>query len=119
MSLLIVDDHAPFRSYMRRVLEAKGYDVVGDASDGESALREVQRLEPDAVLLDVALGEGIDGFEVARRLGKLAHPPKIVMISSRDSTAHDSDIASAPVLGFLDKQGFTVDALNALLADTA
>ncbi|MFZ0141441.1 MAG: response regulator transcription factor [Aeromicrobium sp.] len=119
MSLLIVDDHAPFRSYMRRVLEAKGFEVVGDASDGESAVREVERLEPDAVLLDVALGPGIDGFEVARRLGRLAHPPKIVMISSRDATAYETDVASTPVLGFLSKQGFTVDALAALLADSA
>jgi DNA-binding NarL/FixJ family response regulator len=119
MTILIVDDHAPFRTYMRRLLTSKGYEVVGDAKDGESAVVEAGRLEPDAVLLDVALGPGIDGFEVARRLGKLPHPPKIVMVSSRDATAYESDLGSVPVRGFLRKQDFSVDALNNLLADIA
>ncbi|MDQ4038016.1 MAG: response regulator, partial [Actinomycetota bacterium] len=51
-TLLIVDDHAGFRSLARALLEADGYDVVGEAEDGQSALAAVKALQPDVVLLD-------------------------------------------------------------------
>ena len=64
--LLIVDDHESFRSFAKALLTADGFEVTGEAEDGESALEEVARLHPDVVLLDVQLADGIDGFEVAR-----------------------------------------------------
>ena len=66
-SVLIVDDHPSFRLSARRMLEAYGYTVVGEAEDGERALAAARRLGPDLVLLDIQL-PGIDGFEVALRL---------------------------------------------------
>ncbi len=66
-SVLIVDDHPSFRASARMLLECEGYDVVGEAADGESALSEAARLSPDVVLLDVGL-PGLDGFEVTSRL---------------------------------------------------
>src|SRR5690349_19372536 len=64
-SVLIVDDHPSFRASARRLLEAEGYLVVGEAPDGASALSRAAELAPDLVLLDVALPDQ-DGFEVAR-----------------------------------------------------
>ena len=66
-SVLIVDDHPSFRASARRMLEADGYGVVGEAEDGAAALAAAEQLRPDLVLLDVRLPD-IDGFEVARRL---------------------------------------------------
>ena len=66
-SVLIVDDHASFRATARQLLEAEGYEVVGEAADGASALEAVARLRPDVVLLDVQLPD-MDGFEISRRL---------------------------------------------------
>ncbi len=66
-SVLIVDDHPSFRLSARRMLEAYGYTVVGEAEDGERALAAAEELKPDLVLLDVQLPD-IDGFEVAERL---------------------------------------------------
>lgn len=54
-TVLIVDDHPTFRRFARRLLEETGLDVVGEAVDGESALRSVAALAPDLVLLDVML----------------------------------------------------------------
>ena len=62
-TVLIVDDHAAFRGASRRILESEGFEVVGEASDGESAITESLRLAPDVVLLDIQLPD-LDGFEV-------------------------------------------------------
>src|SRR4051812_13259166 len=85
-TVLIVDDHRGFRASARRMLEADGYDVVGEAEDGRAAVMAVHRLRPDLVLLDVRLPD-VDGFEVATRLlDANGRVPEIVMISSHDST---------------------------------
>ena len=82
-SVLIVDDHASFRATARQLLEAEGYEVVGEAGDGASALEAVARLRPEVVLLDVQLPD-MDGFEISKRLCANGWSPQIVMTSSRD-----------------------------------
>ena len=84
MTVLIVDDHPSFRASARTLLEAEGYEVVGEAENGAAALKAVKELKPDLVLLDVQLPD-IDGFQVAEQLRRLADPPAVVLTSSRDS----------------------------------
>ena len=115
MTLLIVDDHASFRSIARKVLEHHGFDVVGEAGDGESALDAVRELRPDAVLLDVQL-PGIDGFEVASRLGAAGDAPAIVLVSSRDGADFGDLVAQSGARGFIPKHDLSGPALEALLA---
>ena len=64
-TILIVDDHPRFRASARVVLESEGFDVVGEAADGASAIAECCRLRPEVVLLDVQLPD-TDGFDVCR-----------------------------------------------------
>jgi DNA-binding NarL/FixJ family response regulator len=109
-TILIVDDHPSFRSVARMLLESEGYEVVGEAPDGEAALALAAELRPDVVLLDLGL-PGIDGFEVARRLPA---GPAIVLVSSRD--ARDIGPLSEPVKGFIAKGELTGDALREVLA---
>src|SRR5947207_10170571 len=78
----IVDDHGAFRSAARALLEASGFDVVGEAADGASALEVARELRPEIVLLDVQLPD-LDGFAVAERLAVDAKPRAIVLTSSR------------------------------------
>src|SRR3954447_25222239 len=73
-SVLIVDDHAPFRAQARALLEAEGFTVAGEAPDGAAAIESVRRSRPDVVLLDVQL-PGPDGFVVAERLAAETDPP--------------------------------------------
>src|SRR6476661_3620441 len=98
-TVLIVDDHASFRRVARRLLELHGYEVVGEAPDGESALEAARRLRPDLVLLDVQL-PGIDGFQVAARLTANGDAPAIVMVSSRDAEDFGDLVARSGARGF-------------------
>ncbi len=101
-TVLIVDDHAPFRSLARRLLVAGGFQVVGEAADGASALQECCRLRPQVVLLDVQLPD-IDGFEVAQRLSYEETTPAVVLTSSREASDYGPCLASTPACGFLPK----------------
>jgi len=96
------------------LLEVEGYDVVGEAPDGMSALDAVRELDPDVVLLDVNLPD-IDGFDVAARLRNGTHQPTIVLVSSRDSSDFGPLVARSGARGFISKADLSGAALAALL----
>jgi len=114
-TVLIVDDHADFRASARALLEAEGFNVVGEAAGGEQALAEVGRLRPEVVLLDVQL-PGEDGFEIAKRLAAGGSGTTVILISSRDAAAYGPRLDAAPARGFLAKRMLSGEALDALLA---
>jgi DNA-binding NarL/FixJ family response regulator len=113
-TVLIVDDHASFRATARRLLEAEGFDVVGEAESGEAAIEAVARLQPDVVLLDVQLPD-MDGFDVAPRLGKNGHRPAIVLTSSRDASEFGVLVEQCGARGFVPKDELSGRRLAALL----
>jgi DNA-binding NarL/FixJ family response regulator len=114
-TVLIVDDHENFRTMARALLEANGFDVVGEVGDGASVLAEVRKLRPDLVLLDIQLPD-FDGFTVADRLGETNEPPVIVLTSSRAESSYRRRIARSPARGFIAKAELSGEALAALLA---
>ena len=67
VTVLIVDDHPSFRASVRTLLEAEGYEIVGEAENGETAVEAARALQPDLVLLDVQL-PGIDGITALKQL---------------------------------------------------
>jgi DNA-binding NarL/FixJ family response regulator len=114
-TVLIVDDHEPFRERARALLTAEGFEVVGVAADGESALEAARRLRPDVVLLDVQL-PGLDGFAVAERLSAESQAPTIVLISSRAVEAYRRRLQTSPAHGFIAKAELSGECLASLLA---
>jgi DNA-binding NarL/FixJ family response regulator len=114
-SVLIVDDHSGFRSSARTLLTTSGYDVVGEACDGESAVRAAVSLRPELVVLDIQLPD-ITGFEVAHRLCEGPDPPTVILVSSRDASDYGSRIARSGARGFIPKDELSGDTLDALLA---
>ena len=113
-TILIVDDHKGFRASARALLEAEGFEVVGEAADGPEAIEAVAILRPRVVLLDIQL-PGIDGFAVAERLAQLSRPPAVVLVSTRDEDAYRERLSEAPALGFVNKSDFSGRALAALI----
>jgi DNA-binding NarL/FixJ family response regulator len=113
-SVLIVDDHAGFRSSARALLEADGYEVLGEAADGESAVEEARRLRPQVVLLDIQL-PGMDGFAVAETLAAEPSGPTVVFVSSRERSTYRKRLESAPARGFITKSEFSGECLSSLL----
>jgi DNA-binding NarL/FixJ family response regulator len=114
VNVLIVDDHPSFRTNARAVLEAEGFDVVGEAEDGASGIDAVARLEPQLVLLDVHLPD-IDGFEVAARLTNGGGGPAVVLVSSRDGSDFGPLVSRSGARGFIPKAELSGAALRALL----
>lgn len=114
---LIVDDHAPFRQQARALLEAEGLQVIGEAHDAASALAAVGAVTPDVVLLDVGLPDR-DGFDVAEELRRLAVPPRIVLISSREATDLRARLQGAAVAGFIQKDDLSAAELQRVLGDS-
>jgi DNA-binding NarL/FixJ family response regulator len=113
-TVLIVDDHPTFRKFARRLLEQAGFCVVGEASDGASAIAAVHRLRPQAVLLDVLLPDR-SGFEVAATLAREDDPPSVVLTSSRSEWDLGASLRHAPACGFIPKASFTVDSFTELV----
>lgn len=84
--VLVVDDEPAARSGMSRLVAATpGFEVAGEAGDGEAAVALIASLRPDLVLLDIAM-PGCDGFEVVRRVGP-ARMPAVVFVTAHDEWA--------------------------------
>ena len=115
MSVLIVDDHPSFRASARRLLEAEGFEVVGEAGDGHAAIAAAEQLKPDLVLLDVQLPD-LNGFEVAERLAALALPLAVILTSSRNPAEYGRLTTDTLVRGFVPKADLSGAVLTALLA---
>ena len=114
-TILIVDDHPSFRAVAQMVLETDGFDVVGTAGDGETAVAATLRLVLDVVLLDVELPD-MDGFEVAARLREAGSRAAILLASSRDGADFGSLVADSGARGFIAKAELTGDAVRVLVA---
>ncbi len=99
LKVLVVDDSAFARKTLVRVLSTlPGVDLVGTASDGVAALRELRRTEPDVVLLDLEMPE-LDGWGVLRALRGASRPPVVIVISGESGAPN---VVKALELGAFD-----------------
>jgi DNA-binding NarL/FixJ family response regulator len=112
--VLIVDDHDGFRARARRLLDAEGFAVVGEAADGAEALAAVDLLAPDLVLLDLHLPDQT-GWDVACSITARPHAPAVVMTSTRDAEDVVERARECGARGFVPKDDLSAAALGALL----
>jgi DNA-binding NarL/FixJ family response regulator len=113
-TVLIVDDHPSFRSTARALLEAEGFDVLGEASDGREAIAAAETLRPDLVLLDVQLPDQT-GFDVASTLTSNGLCVSVILVSSRDGSDYGPLVEESGALGFVAKGELSGDRIAALL----
>jgi DNA-binding NarL/FixJ family response regulator len=115
--VLTVDDQAPFRAVARDVIDATaGFEVVGEAENGEEALLAVDRLAPELVLLDVRMPD-IDGITVARRLRERHPETFVVLISIEDPLDLPSATELVGAVPLVRKQDFGPKLLRRLWSE--
>jgi DNA-binding NarL/FixJ family response regulator len=100
--VVIVDDQQTFREAARLLLAARGYDVVGEADCAACAFAAVERHEPDAVLLDVRLGED-NGFTVCSALTRRRPSLAILVVSDGESDDRREQAARCGARGYVPK----------------
>lgn len=114
-TVLIVDDHAGFRRAAREMLEAEGFDVVGESATGGDAVTDATRVRPAVVLVDIGLPD-IDGIEVATRLTAADPERRVILTSSRDAADYLALVAPSGARGFIPKHELSGAAIAALAA---
>ena len=113
ISVLIVDDSGPFLAAAQSLLEREGVDVLEVASTTAQALELVERLEPDAVLVDINLGAE-SGFDLASRLADDEHGRRstVILMSTHAEAEYADLLAESSAAGFLTKSRLSGDAIR-------
>jgi len=111
--LLLVDDHKMLRDGLRRSLEEHGFDVVGEAADGQQGVRMAGDLRPDVVLMDVTM-PGLDGVEATRQVRRVAPDTQVVMLTMHADGDVMARAIQAGAVGYLVKDCSTEDVVAAV-----
>lgn len=87
-TLLIVEDHALMREGLRALLESwPGFEVVGEASDGQEGIRRAEALQPDLILLDLSM-PGTNGIEALRELKRVSEGSRVIVVTAHKDEEH-------------------------------
>lgn len=114
--VFLADDHGVVRDGLRLLLEAQGdITVVGDAADGREAVRQVQELGPDVVVMDIAMPE-LNGIEATYQLREMCPAIQIVILSIHSATEHILRALRAGARGYLLKESAGTEVVEAVRA---
>jgi len=102
LKILIVDDHEALRAGVRTVLENHGFEVCGEAADGQEALSRALQLRPDLVILDITMPV-LDGFSAAREIHKKLPGVGILLLSMHESASMVNVAKSSGARGYVAK----------------
>ena len=114
ISIVVADDHLMMRQGMCSLLKAQpDFQVLGDAGDGEEALRLVERLHPDVLVLDMVM-PGINGIEVARRVTQQSPTCAIVILSMYGAEGYVREAIGAGAKGYILKKDSVEELASAI-----
>jgi DNA-binding NarL/FixJ family response regulator len=117
--VLLVDDHPVVRGGLRAALGADPeIAVVGEAATGADGVERAAARHPDVVLMDLALGPGIDGAEATARIRRMPDPPRVLVLTTYDRDADILPAIAAGAAGYLLKDA-TPEQLRTAVRDTA
>src|SRR5574340_1137118 len=114
--VVLADDHAILREGVRALLQLHpDIEVVGEAADGEQAIQQVERLDPDVVLMDIAM-PGLGGIEAALEMKRLGRRAKILILSQYEDREYVRRLLKAGVSGYVLKKSAGSELANAVRA---
>lgn len=114
IKVLLAEDHTIVREGFRKMLELEGdFEIVGEAQDGRQAIALVKKLQPDVVVMDIAMPL-LNGLEATRQLLKLFPATKVLILSAHSDDAYVKNATEAGARGFLLKQTSAHDVCRAL-----
>jgi DNA-binding NarL/FixJ family response regulator len=117
MRVLLIDDHEVVRAGLRAILGTQAdLEVVGEAADGADGVRQALDLQPDVVLMDLAIGAGIDGIEATRRISAEAPGIRVLVFTTYDSDADIVRVIDAGATGYLLKDSTPEELYAAIRA---
>jgi DNA-binding NarL/FixJ family response regulator len=111
--VLLADDHRMLREGLRRSLTEEGFEIVGEAENGEQAVRMVDELQPDVVLMDVSMPE-MDGVEATRLIGGSVTATQVIMLTMHSDQEVLADAIRAGASGYLVKDCSTEEIADAI-----
>ena len=113
--LLLVDDHTMLRDGIRAFLVAQDdIKIVGEASDGKEAIEKARELQPDVVVMDIAM-PGMDGIEATRRIRKKNPATKVIILTQYENREHVISAIKAGATGYVPKRALGSDLVSAIL----
>ena len=114
--ILVVDDHKIVREGLRSLIEDDGsYEVVGEASNGREALKLARQLNPDLVIMDVAMNE-MNGIDATRQLAKTMPEVRVLVLSMHSDSRYVKQMLEAGAMGYLVKENAFEEIAAALCA---
>lgn len=114
--ILLADDHVIVRQGFRMILAAQpDMEILGEASNGREAVEQAERLQPDVVVMDVAMPD-LNGIEATRRMAAVAPRARVLALSMHKDSVYVREILKAGARGYLLKDAFDRDLLAAVRA---
>jgi two-component system response regulator NreC len=112
--VLIVDDHALFREGIRLILQNQGnVEIVGEAADGEEAIKAARTLKPDVVLMDITM-RGMDGLQATRQIKADCPEAQVLMLTMHESDDYFFHSLNAGAAGYVLKEAASADLVAAI-----
>jgi two-component system response regulator NreC len=111
--IVLVDDHVLVRQGLKALIENDGSQVVGEASDGQEALRQVESFRPDIVVMDISM-PSFNGLNAAREIGRSFPKTKTILLTQHDESQYVSEALETGVKGYVLKNQAAGDLLQAI-----
>jgi len=111
--ILLADDHAVIRHGLKVLLEGRGFQVVGEAADGQEAIRSVERTHPDVAIIDISMPI-LNGVDVARELRKSSPKTKVILLTQHDEDQYVTESLRAGVKGYVLKSQAGEELVHAI-----
>jgi len=111
--IVLADDHVLVRQSLRSLLEREGFQVAGEASDGQECVRQVETLHPDIAVMDISMPI-LNGLDAAREMSRTSPKTKTILLTQHDEGQYISEALEAGVKGYVLKSQVANDLLLAI-----